>query len=103
MRRGWTLYQHEGRWCEAVFSEAEVSDTRLVVDIEAEEGDTITVTATSTDGARYRGDYRYREGSYSNGEVSLERYRGPSGDLFVGERREAGGPVGKWIIQVQAS
>jgi len=101
MPSGWTLYQYEGRWFEKEFDEAELSDNRLVVDIEADEGDTVTVTAVSKDGATYKGDYRYREGSASNGEVWFERYRGPAGDVFVGEWREAGGPTGRWMMLIR--
>lgn len=100
VRTGWSLYEYEGEWYKHQFVEAILSDNKLAIDIPVEEGDTVAVTAVSTDGVTYEGDYRYREGSYSNGEVSLERYRGPSGDLLSGEWREAGGPKGDWIIKV---
>jgi hypothetical protein len=103
MRSGWSLYKYEGQWYKQEFIEAILSDNKLAIDIAAKEGDTVTVTAVSTDGVRYKGDYRYREGSYSNGEVSLERYRGPSGDILAGEWQEAGGPKGDWIIKVSAA
>ena len=91
MRSGWSLYKYEGQWYKQKFVEAILSDNKLAIDIAAEEGDTVTVTAVSTDGVTYKGDYRYREGSYSNGEVSLERYRGPSGDILAGEWQDARG------------
>ena len=103
MRSGWSLYKYEGQWYKQEFVEAVLSDNKLAIDIAVKEGDTVTVTAVSTDGVTYQGDYRYREGSYSNGEVSLERYQGPSGDILAGEWREAGGPKGDWIIKMNAA
>lgn len=100
MPGGWTLYHYEGKWYEKEFVEVEVSHTRLVVEIEAEEEDIVTITATSKDGVTYRGDYRYREGSSSNGEVLFERFRSSAGDVLIGEWHEGGGPTGKWIIKV---
>lgn len=102
-RSGWSLYEYEGQWYKHEFAEAMLSDKKLTIDIAVDEGDTVTVTAVSTDGITYKGDYRYREGSYSNGEVSLERYRGPSGDILAGEWQEAGGPKGTWIIRMNAA
>mgnify|MGYP001579194464 CR=1 FL=1 len=103
MRSGWSLYKYEGQWFKHECPEAILSENKLAIDIAVEEGETVTVTAVSTDGVRYKGDYRYREGSYSNGEVSLERFKGPTGDVLVGEWREAGGPRGDWIIKVNAA
>ena len=101
MRNEWSLYKDQDQWHEENCSEVTVSDTKLSLDIEDQnEGDIVTVTAASTDGIRYRGDYRYREGSQSNGEVFLERYKGPAGDVFIGRWREAGGPEGEWIVKV---
>ena len=101
MRNEWSLYKDQDQWHEENCSEVTVSDTKLSLDIEDQnEGDIVTVTAASTDGIRYRGDYRYREGSQSNGEVFLERYKGPACDVFIGRWREAGGPEGEWIVKV---
>lgn len=100
MRNGWSLYHYEGQWHRHEFQEADLSDTKLTLEITIEDGDTVTVTASSRDGVRYQGDYRYREGSYSNGEVLFERFKGPAGDVLVGEWREAGGPKGDWIIKL---
>ncbi len=102
MRKGWSLYQYEGHWHRHEFQGSSLSDTKLAIEIAIEDGETVTVTASSGDGVRYRGDYRYREGSYSNGEVFFERYKGPAGDLLVGEWREAGGPKGDWIIKIHS-
>ena len=99
---GWSLYKHDGEWHEAEVPQADISDAKLALDIEAE-GDTVAVMATSTDGVRYTGDYRYRDGSYSNGEVSFDRYKGPAGDVFVGERREVGPAKELWIIKVETA
>jgi hypothetical protein len=101
--RGWSLYHYDGRWFEHEFAEVDVSDRKLTFDLDVEEGDTVTVTAVSTDGGRYRGDYRYREGSDSNGEVAFDRYRGPAGEVFIGEWHEAGGPRGRWIIRIASA
>lgn len=101
MGHGWSLHKHQNQWHEESCSAAMISDKKLSLDIEDQsEGDIVTVTAASTDGVRYRGDYRYREGSQSNGEVFLERYRGPAGDVFIGTWREAGGPEGEWIVKI---
>jgi hypothetical protein len=98
MSAGWSLFKDHKEAC----LEASVTDGRLSVDIEdREEGDTVSVTATSSDGIRYRGDYRYREGSQSNGEVSLERHKGPRGDVFKGVWKEAGGSGGELIINLE--
>jgi hypothetical protein len=103
MRSGWSLYKYEGQWHKHDFTEAILDANKLAIDIAVEEGDTVTVTAVSTDGVKYKGDYRYREGSYSNGEVWFERYRGTLGDILAGEWREAGGPKGDWIIKLDAA
>ena len=95
-----SLYELAQEWHEAKVTEASVTDRNLTVEVEAPEGDTVTVTATSTDGVRYKGDYRYREGSNSNGEVVFERHKGESSSVMVGEWREAGGPTGQWIIKI---
>ncbi len=100
MRAGLSLHKSNDHWHEAEVTEASVSDTHLTVDVEAPEGDTVTVTATSTDGVRYKGDYRYREGSNSNWEVVFERHKGQSSEVMVGEWRQAGGPAGPWIIKI---
>ena len=101
MPDGWSLYKYDGQWREEKFSEGLISDAKLVIDL-GRDGDTVTVAAASTDGVRYTGDYRYREGSNSNGDVRLERYRGATGDVFVGEWRESNKVRGEWIILVNS-
>ena len=101
MPDGWSLSKYDGRWSEEAFSDGLLSDTKLVIDLDRE-GDTVTVTAVSTDGVMYKGDYRYREGSHSNGDVQLERYKGPTGDVFVGEWSESSTVRGEWIIKVNS-
>lgn len=101
MASGWSLSHYGGQWHEDECAQASVSDARLAIDIEVkEDADTITVTASSSDGVRYTGDYRYREGSDSNGLVSFERFQGPTGQVLVGERREVGRTPTVWIIKI---
>ncbi len=101
MATGWSLSHYGGAWHEHECSQTSVSDSKLVIGIAVkEDADTITVTASSTDGVRYTGDYRYQEGSDSNGEAYFERYKGPAGEVFVGERREIGRAPSAWIIKV---
>jgi len=102
MRKGWSLYQCEGQWREEVFSEVALSDQSLVIELERDD-DTVTVTTASTDGVRYRGDFRYREGSNSNGEVYFDRYQGTKGDVFVGEWKESDKSRGEWILKILQS
>lgn len=99
----WSLRQYESGWREERCAEASLSDTKLAIEILDGEGDTITVTAASPDGVRYTGDYHYREGSYSDGEVLFERYKAPCGDVLVGEWWEVGRTRYAWIIRVGAS
>ncbi|MFQ5992164.1 MAG: hypothetical protein ACE5NA_06965 [Nitrospiraceae bacterium] len=100
MGTGRSLHKSGDQWHEAIVTDVTLSDTMLTLDIEAAEGDRVSVTLGSKDGTTYKGDYRYREGSNSNGEAFFERYRGPTGDLLVGEWHEAGGPKGDWIIKI---
>ncbi|OLB65059.1 MAG: hypothetical protein AUH96_09210 [Nitrospirae bacterium 13_2_20CM_2_61_4] len=101
MAIGWSLSQYGGAWHEGACVQASITDSKLVIDIEVkEDADTITVTASSTDGARYTGDYRYREGSDSNGLAFFERYQGPAGQVLIGERHEVGRQPTRWIITV---
>lgn len=102
MSQGWSLCRFEGTWHQDEVSGATIGDDRIVIELERE-ADTITVTAKSTDGHRYAGDYRYREGSESNGEVFFERFTAEGGDVFVGERREIGRPAELWVIKVGQS
>lgn len=99
MRKGWSLYKYEDQWHQETFSEAVLSEKSLVIELERD-GDTVTLTTVSNDGVRYKGDYRYREGSNSNGEVSFDRYQGPKGDVFVGEWKESDKARGEWIIKI---
>jgi len=96
--RGRSLYRYQGQWFEHELAEAASSDQALTFAIDVADGDSVTVTATSGDGHRYRGEYRYREGSCSNGEVHFDRHRGLAGEVFVGEWLEAGGPSGPWFV-----
>lgn len=102
MRKGWSLYQYEGQWHEETFSEMVLSDTSLVIELDRD-GDTVTVNTVSKDGVSYTGDYRYREGSNSNGDVWLERYQGPKGSVFIGEWKESDKSRGEWIIKILQS
>ena len=95
---GRSLYRFEGQWFEHELAEIESSDRTLTFALDVEDGDQVQVTATSADGHRYGGEYRYREGSNSNGEVFFNRHRGLAGEVFVGEWMEAGGPSGPWLI-----
>jgi len=97
MIRWSSLYKYDGRWHEEAFSEAVLSETSLVIELNRD-GDTVTLTTASKDGIRYTGDYRYREGSNSNGDVWLDRYKGPRGNVFVGEWKESDKSRGEWII-----
>ena len=99
MLTGWSLYKYEGQWHEESLSEASLSDTSLVIELNRD-GDTVTLTAASKDGVRYSGDYRYRQGSNSNGDVWLERYQGPEGSVFIGEWKESDKSRGEWIINL---
>lgn len=102
MYKGWSLYKYEGQWHEETSSEVALLDTSLVLELERN-GDTVTLTTVSKDGIRYSGDYRYREGSNSNGEVYFDRYHGPKGDVFVGEWKESDRSRGEWILKVLQS
>jgi len=99
MRDGWTLYKYENQWHELHFSGASLSDGQLVVELATAE-DIVTVMAHSKDGIRYDGDYRYRDGSYSNGDVTFERFRSAAGDVLVGEWRESSAVRGEWILKL---
>ena len=99
MLKGWSLYKYEGQWHEETFSEALLSDTSLVIEVNRD-GDTVTVTTVSKDGIRYTGDYRYREGSNSNGDAWFDRYKGPKGNVFSGEWKESDKSRGEWIIMI---
>jgi len=99
MASGWSLSQYGAAWHEDECSQVSITDSKLVIDIEVkEDADTISVSASSTDGVRYTGDYRYREGSDSNGLAYFERYQGPTGQVLIGERREVGRQPTRWII-----
>ncbi len=101
MASGWSLSLYGGAWHEDTCVQASLTDSKLVIEIEVkDDADVITVTASSTDGVRYAGDYRYREGSDSNGLAYFERYQGPTGQILIGERREVGRQPTKWIIKV---
>lgn len=97
MSSSWSLYKYEGQWHEERLAEASVTDAKLDLEVERD-GDTVTVTARSEDGVAYAGDYRYREGSNSNGEVRFTRYVSGSGAVLVGEWKESEAVSGPWII-----
>lgn len=99
--RDWSVCRFEGTWHHDTVSAASIADDTIVIEFE-QEGDTVTVTASSSDGVRYAGDYRYREGSYSNGEALFDRYNGPTGNVFVGERKAIGQAKELWIIKIGA-
>src|SRR2546430_17483843 len=90
MRSGWSLYKYEGQWYKQKFVEAILSDNKLAIDIAAEEGDTVTVTAVSTDGVTYKGDYRYREGSTRTAKCRLSDIGGPQATSWPGNGRRPG-------------
>lgn len=99
---GRSLHRYEGRWHEHDLEDTVGTDQSLTFSLDVEDGDRITVAATSIDGHRYLGEYRYREGGCSNGEVLFDRYRGPAGEVFVGEWLEAGGAHGPWVVLLEA-
>ena len=76
-----SLYELTQQWHEAKVTEARVSDTNLTVEVEASEGDIVTVTATSTDGVRYKGEYRpilcplRTVGRYSRGHGGVRHHK----------------------------
>ena len=94
---GWSLQKYEGAWLEEQPSAAAFTDSVLEVELERD-GDTVSLTARSSDRVAYHGDYRYREGSNSNGEASFVRYDGPAGAAFVGEWKESDAASGPWIL-----
>ncbi len=102
MPTGWSLYKYEGRWLEEECAKVECADTGLAFEIERD-GDIVTVSTQSPDGTTYQGDYRYREGSNSNGEVLLARYKGTTGDVFIGEWKESNNVRGPWLIHLVAA
>ncbi len=102
MPKGWSLYKNEGTWLEEECAKVECSDAGLVFEIERD-GDIVAVSTQSPDGNTYQGDYRYREGSNSNGEVVLARYKGTTGDVFIGEWKESDTVRGSWLIHLVAA
>ena len=102
MPKGWSLYKYEGTWLEEECAEVECSDAGLAFEIERD-GDIVSVSTESRDGTTYQGDYRYREVSNSNGEVVLARYKGTTGDVFIGEWKESDTVRGSWIIHLVAA
>ena len=99
MKRGWSLRKFEGKWCEEEFSEGTLTEDTLALEI-PDDGDTIEVRASSRDGLTFTGIYHFREGSYSDGEVTFQRYKGRQGEVLLGEWKEVGTAGGPWIIKV---
>lgn len=97
MPAGWSLVNQAGRWREEPLAQASLTESGLEVELHRD-GDTVTVAARSENGTDYRGDYRYREGSESNGEVRLSRYRNDTGNVLVGTWKESDKVSGSWII-----
>ncbi len=97
MSSSWSLSKYEGQWREEPLGEASLTDAKLELELERD-GDTVSVTARSQDAVAYSGDYRYREGSNSNGEVRFTRYTSGSGAVLVGEWKESEAVSGPWIV-----
>lgn len=97
MSSSWSLYKYEGQWQDEPLTQASLTDATLELEIERD-GDTVSVAARSDDAVAYAGDYRYREGSNSNGEVRFTRYGGGNGAVLVGEWKESEAVSGPWII-----
>ncbi len=97
MSSDWSLYKYEGQWQEEPLTQASVTDAKVELELERD-GDTVSVAARSQDAVAYAGDYRYREGSNSNGEVRFTRYRSGSGVVLVGEWKESEAVSGPWIV-----
>lgn len=101
MKRGWSLRKFEGKWCEEEFSTAILAENILDLEI-PDDGDTIEVRAVSGDGGlTLTGTYHFREGSYSDGVVTFQRYKGAQGEILVGEWKEVGTAAGApWVIKI---
>lgn len=97
MSSSWSLHKYEGQWREEPLTQASLTDAKLELEIERD-GDTVSVTARSHDAVGYAGDYRYREGSNSNGEVRFTRYVSSNGAVLVGEWKESEAVSGPWIV-----
>lgn len=97
MSSSWSLHRYEGQWREEPLTEASLTEAKLELELERD-GDTVNVTARSQDGVAYVGDYRYREGSNSNGEARFTRYTSGSGAVLVGEWKESEAVSGPWIV-----
>ncbi len=97
MSSSWSLHRYEGQWREEPLTEVSLTDDKLDLELERD-GDTVNVTARSPDAVAYSGDYRYREGSNSNGEVRFTRYTSGSGAVLVGEWKESEAVSGPWIL-----
>lgn len=100
MSSSWSLCRYEGQWREEPLTEASLTDAKVELELERD-GDTVNVTARSQDAVGYAGDYRYREGSNSNGEVRFTRYTSKDGVVLVGEWKESEAVSGPWIVMVK--
>ena len=100
--KGFSLYEDKGEWYEdESIKQLILSETRLGLDIEDGEGDIVTVSAQSSDGSIFHGDYRYKKRSYPDGKVRFERYIGQDGSVLFGEWNEGTRSKGRWIIKIE--
>ena len=100
MFESWSIYKDEGEWYEnQTCGQPILTDSRFAIDVTDSEGLRCTVSATSQDGVRYSGTYRYTEGAYPEGQVIFHRFKGPDGDVMAGEWI-GGASRGKWIIRI---
>lgn len=99
MKRGWSIRKFEEKWHEEEFLNGTATENDLALDI-PDDGDTIEIRASSHDGLTFIGIYHFREGSYSDGEVTFERYKGCQGEVLIGQWKEVGTAGGPWVIKV---
>ena len=97
MSPGWSVQKYEEQWHEEQLSTVSITESLAEVELERD-GDVVSLTLRSEDGLSYRGDYRYREGSNSNGEARFVRYTNVAGTVFVGQWKESDAASGPWIL-----
>lgn len=97
MSSSWSLQKYESQWREEPLTQASLTDAKVELELERD-GDTVSVAARSHDAVEYAGDYRYREGSNSNGEVRFTRYTSGNGAVLFGEWKESEAVSGPWIV-----
>ena len=98
MGNAWSLVWYEGQWHEDMCQQPIVSDNKFAVDMEDQEGCSLTLSTNSQDGVIYRGGYQYNQEGYPPGSAAFERYKSRRGDVFIGEWSD-NTDKGKWIIQ----